>query len=39
MTAFTLVALAVGIAGNVLSRAVVLDAIALWPLAALVPPC
>ena len=38
MTGLTLVALAVGIAGNVLSRTAVLDAIALWPLAALVVP-
>ena len=38
MTFFTVVALGVGIAGNVLSRTAVLDAIALWPLAALVIP-
>lgn len=38
MTAFTVLALAVGIAGNVLSRTAVLDALALWPLAALVVP-
>lgn len=38
MTGFTLLALAVGIAGNVLSRTVVLDGLALWPLAALAVP-
>lgn len=38
MTGLTLVALAVGIGGNVLSRTAVLDALALWPLAALVVP-
>ena len=38
MTGFTVLALAVGIAGNVLSRTAVLDAIALWPLAVLVIP-
>ena len=38
MTLFTVLALGVGIAGNVLSRTAVLDAIALWPLAALVVP-
>lgn len=38
MTLFTVLALGVGVAGNVLSRTAVLDAIALWPLAALVVP-
>lgn len=38
MTGFTLMALVVGIAGNVLSRTAVLDAIALWPIAALAVP-
>lgn len=38
MVGFTLVALAVGVVGNVLSRTLVLDAVALWPLAALVVP-
>jgi hypothetical protein len=38
MTLFTVLALSVGIVGNVLSRTAVLDAIALWPLAALVIP-
>ena len=35
---FTLVALAVAVLGSVLSRTVVLDALALWPVAALVVP-
>ena len=38
MTGFTVVALSVGLVGNVLSRSAVLDALALWPLAALVLP-
>jgi hypothetical protein len=38
MTAFTFVALAVAVLGSVLSRTVVLDALALWPVAALVVP-
>lgn len=38
MTLFTTLALGVGIAGNVLSRTAVLDAIALWPIAVLVVP-
>jgi hypothetical protein len=38
MTLFTVLALSVGIAGNVLSRTAVLDAIALWPIAVLVIP-
>lgn len=38
MTGFTVVALTVGIVGNVVSRSLVLDAIALWPIAALVIP-
>jgi hypothetical protein len=38
MTGLTLLALVVAVVGNVLSRSVVLDAIALWPLAALAVP-
>lgn len=38
MTVFTILALSVGIVGNVLSRTAVLDALALWPLAVLVIP-
>ncbi|HSJ28105.1 MAG TPA: hypothetical protein VLB67_07820 [Acidimicrobiia bacterium] len=38
MTVLTVLALIVAVVGNVLSRAVVLDAIALWPLAALAVP-
>ncbi len=38
MTVFTLVALVVAVLGSVLSRTVVLDALALWPVAALVIP-
>lgn len=38
MTGFTVLALAVGVLGNVLSPTVVLDALALWPIAALVVP-
>ena len=38
MVGFTVVALSVGVTGAVLSRSIVLDALALWPLAALVLP-
>lgn len=38
MTGFTVLALAVGIAGNVLSPTAVLDGLALWPIAALAVP-
>lgn len=38
MVGFTVVALSVGIVGSVLSPSIVLDAVALWPLAALVVP-
>ena len=38
MTGLTVIALGVGVLGNVLSRTVALDALAMWPLAALVVP-
>lgn len=38
MTGLTVTALAVGIVGNVVSRSLVLDAIALWPIAAVALP-
>jgi hypothetical protein len=38
MTGLTVTALAVGIAGSVVSRSIVLDAIALWPVAVLALP-